>query len=162
MTLTFLGTRGYIDARSRRHRRHSVLRIAYRQRAVLIDCGEDWLSRLKALDPAAILLTHAHPDHAGGLKRGAPCPVYAPAEVWATMPRWPLAAREVLRPRETREVSGLRVEPFRVVHSLRAPAVGYRIGTREPPSSTSRTSSRSGRSGRRSPAWTSTCATAPA
>jgi glyoxylase-like metal-dependent hydrolase (beta-lactamase superfamily II) len=37
-----------------------------RREAVLIDCGEDWLSRLTAPEPAAILLSHAHPDYAGG------------------------------------------------------------------------------------------------
>jgi glyoxylase-like metal-dependent hydrolase (beta-lactamase superfamily II) len=81
MQLSFLGTRGYIDARSRRHRRHSVLRIAYRQRAVLIDCGEDWLARLESLAPAAILLTHAHPDHAGGYGAESRAPSTRRAEV---------------------------------------------------------------------------------
>jgi hypothetical protein len=49
---------------------------------VLIDCGADCLGKLKRLRPRAIVLAHAHPDHAGGLKHGAPCPVYATAETW--------------------------------------------------------------------------------
>jgi glyoxylase-like metal-dependent hydrolase (beta-lactamase superfamily II) len=49
----------------------------------MIDCGADWLARLKAVAPSAIVITHAHPDHAFGLARGAPCPVYATAETWS-------------------------------------------------------------------------------
>jgi phosphoribosyl 1,2-cyclic phosphodiesterase len=105
-----------------------MLRVAEGDAVILIDCGEDWLGRLKALRPTAIVLTHAHPDHAGGLRRGAPCPVYAPRAVWATMPRLHRSAGEVLRPRRRRRIAGVAFEPFPVVHSLRAPAVGYRVG----------------------------------
>jgi phosphoribosyl 1,2-cyclic phosphodiesterase len=82
MKLTFLGTRGEIDARSRRHRMHTSLLVAYRSANVMIDCGLDWLGKLKCVDPGAIVFTHAHPDHAWGLKRGAPCPVYATEKTW--------------------------------------------------------------------------------
>jgi glyoxylase-like metal-dependent hydrolase (beta-lactamase superfamily II) len=78
MTLTFLGTRGEIDARTWRHRMHTSLLVSYRRANVMIDCGLDWLGKLKRVSPRAIVLTHAHPDHALGLKQGAPCPVYAP------------------------------------------------------------------------------------
>jgi len=77
MRLTFLSTRGEIDARTRRHRMHTSLLVSYRATNVMIDAGIDWLGKLKRLSPSAIVLTHAHPDHAWGLKRGALCPVYA-------------------------------------------------------------------------------------
>lgn len=48
----------------------------------MLDCGADWLGRVARLRPSAIVLTHAHPDHAAGLADGAPCPVYATAETW--------------------------------------------------------------------------------
>jgi glyoxylase-like metal-dependent hydrolase (beta-lactamase superfamily II) len=80
--LTFLGTRGEIDARTRRHRMHTSLLVAYRGANVMIDAGLDCLGKLKRASPSAIVLTHAHPDHAWGLKRGAPCPVYAPEKTW--------------------------------------------------------------------------------
>jgi len=39
MKLTFLGTRGNIDARTRRHRMHSSLLVSYYRNRVMIDCG---------------------------------------------------------------------------------------------------------------------------
>jgi hypothetical protein len=55
----FLGTRGEIEARTRRHHRHSSLLVGYRRREVMIDCGLDWRDQLTRLRPAAIVLTHA-------------------------------------------------------------------------------------------------------
>src|SRR5437870_11375912 len=78
MKLTFLGTRGEIDTRTRRHRMHTSLLVSHGGARAMIDCGLDWLGKFERLHPSAIVLTHAHPDHAWGLKRGAPCPVYAP------------------------------------------------------------------------------------
>ncbi|HLU25345.1 MAG TPA: MBL fold metallo-hydrolase [Longimicrobiales bacterium] len=127
MRLRFLGTRGNIDARSWLHRLHASLGVAYRGRWVMIDCGADWRDRLAALRPRAIVITHAHPDHAAGLSAGAPCPVYATEETWAALRRWPIEHRVVIRPREPIRIRGLTFEAFPVVHSIRAPAVGYRI-----------------------------------
>jgi phosphoribosyl 1,2-cyclic phosphodiesterase len=94
---------------------------------VMIDCGEDWLSRVPRPRPAAILISHAHADHAAGLRRGAPCGVYASAESWRAMAAWPLAVRYVVPPRIRFALAGLRVEAWPVEHSVLAPAVGYRI-----------------------------------
>jgi ribonuclease BN (tRNA processing enzyme) len=129
--LTFLGTRGEIEASSRRHRRHSSLLVTYLDRRVMIDCGEDWSSRLEWLNPHAILITHAHPDHAWGLKHGSPCPVYATAQAWVYLERYPIEARETVELRKPVEIEGMNFEAFGVEHSTRAPAVGYRIGAGE-------------------------------
>jgi ribonuclease BN (tRNA processing enzyme) len=77
MKLTFLGTRGYIDSWNSRHRRHTSTLVTHRGKKVMIDCGEDWLKKVRRLAPDAIIITHPHPDHAFGLKGGTPCPVYA-------------------------------------------------------------------------------------
>lgn len=127
MKLVFLGTRGYLKARSRRHRLHSALLATHKGRRVMLDCGADWLNRLAAVSPHAVVITHAHPDHAWGLKDGASCPVYTTADAWDGMADYPLADRRVVTSRDPVQVEGIEFEAFPVVHSLRAPAVGYRV-----------------------------------
>jgi phosphoribosyl 1,2-cyclic phosphodiesterase len=125
--LTFLGTRGGIDLNSRRHRRHSALLVRHAEARIMIDCGADWLHLLDAVAPNAIVLTHAHPDHARGLAHGAPCPVYATAETLLLLRGCPLQELQAVRPRRPFAFGELSFEAFPVEHSIRAPAVGYRI-----------------------------------
>jgi phosphoribosyl 1,2-cyclic phosphodiesterase len=127
--LTFLGTRGNIKAKTRRHRRHSALFVEEAGARILIDCGRDWLGRIDRLRPTAIVLTHGHPDHAGGLGAGAPCPVYATAETWPLLRAYPIADRRTMPHRQPVDFSAVLFEAFSVEHSLVAPAVGYRIST---------------------------------
>jgi len=125
--LTFLGTRGYIDSCSPEHRQQSALLVEYRGVRVMIDCGEDWLGKIDPISPHAILITHAHPDHAFGLKDGAKCPVYATEEAWRGMAGFAIAERRTIAPREPVGIGAIRIEAFPVIHSIRAPAVGYRV-----------------------------------
>ena len=127
MRLVFLGTRANTELRSRRHRRHSALLASSGQGTVMIDCGEDWRGRLMSIRPAAILLTHAHPDHAWGLKEGAACPVYASAATWQALSGLPICERRVLAPRSVVTIESMTFEAFPVEHSLRCPAMGFRI-----------------------------------
>jgi phosphoribosyl 1,2-cyclic phosphodiesterase len=82
MKVTFLGTRGEIEARTRQHGMHSSPLITRDGCAVLIDCGADWLKPAMKLRLNAIFLTHAHSDHTGGPRNGAPCEVFATGEAW--------------------------------------------------------------------------------
>lgn len=106
---------------------HSAATVSGGKGRILIDCGEDWLGRAGRFRPVAILISHAHDDHAAGLKRGAACGVYASAEAWNAMAAWPLAMRYVVPPRHPFALAGLLIEAWPVQHSLLAPAVGYRI-----------------------------------
>jgi len=93
----------------------------------MIDCGADWLKALASVSPTAIVITHAHPDHAFGLARGASCPVYATDETWSRISRFPVAERRVVEPRVPFSIGAASFEAFPVDHSIRAPAVGYRV-----------------------------------
>jgi phosphoribosyl 1,2-cyclic phosphodiesterase len=125
--LIFLGTSGEIKIRSRRHRRHSALLVCRGNARIMIDCGADWLHRLKSVAPTAIVITHGHPDHAFGLAKGAPCPVYGTEETWSLLSRYPISDRRIIQPREPLIIGGVNFEAFPVDHSLRAPAVGYQV-----------------------------------
>jgi phosphoribosyl 1,2-cyclic phosphodiesterase len=125
--LTFLGTRGEIEKRTRRHRMHTSLMVFYRRANVMIDCGLDWLGKFKRLHPNAIVLTHAHPDHAWGLRDGAPCPVHAPQKTWQTLTRCRIEHRHLIKERTPTKICGITFEAFPVEHSILAPAVGYRV-----------------------------------
>jgi phosphoribosyl 1,2-cyclic phosphodiesterase len=93
----------------------------------MIDCGADWAGQLGSVSPDAIVITHSHPDHAWGLRGGAPCPVFATAEAWNGMTGYPIQDRRTIQPREPFLVEGIRFEAFTVEHSTRSPAVGYRV-----------------------------------
>jgi phosphoribosyl 1,2-cyclic phosphodiesterase len=131
MKLTFLGTRGEIAIRSRSHRCHSSLLVEHDKARIMIDCGADWLHRLRAIAPTAIVLTHAHHDHAAGLSRGAPCPVYATAATWKVLSRMPILDQRTMPSRRSVRIDGVRFSAFPVMHSLRAPAVGYRVSSQQ-------------------------------
>jgi phosphoribosyl 1,2-cyclic phosphodiesterase len=127
MKLRFLGTRGEIEKRTRRHHMHTSLMVSHRGADVMIDCGLDWLGKFERLHPDAIVLTHAHPDHAWGLKNGAPCPVYAPQKTWETLTRCRVEDRQLIKERTPTKICGIPFEAFAVEPSILAPAVGYRI-----------------------------------
>lgn len=95
----------------------------------MVDCGADWRGRIGEVRPHAIVLTHAHPDHAFGLKDGSPAPVFATEEAWEAIAEYPIERgdRRVVEVRQPFEIGQLSFEAFGVEHSTRAPAVGYRI-----------------------------------
>jgi phosphoribosyl 1,2-cyclic phosphodiesterase len=127
MKLTFLGTCGNTKPRNECHRRHSALLVSYYHVRIMVDCGDDWHEKVEDVKPGAIVLTHAHPDHAAGLRDGAPCPVYATEATWSSLANYPLEKGGVIVPREPLTISSIVFEAFSVEHSTRAPAVGYRI-----------------------------------
>lgn len=129
MKLTFLGTRGEIKPKTKRHQMHTSLLLTHQGKKVMIDCGTSWLGKAEKIAPDAIILTHAHYDHAEGLKEGAPCPVYATSVTWSLIDSYPIPKRErsIIEPRKKKRICGIQFEAFPLLHSVRCPAVGYRI-----------------------------------
>jgi phosphoribosyl 1,2-cyclic phosphodiesterase len=78
------------------------------------------------------VLTHAHPDHAYGLADGAPCPVYATKETFDLIGRFPIQEKRRILIGRPALIGGLTWKAFRIHHSMRAPAVGYRVCIEEP------------------------------
>jgi phosphoribosyl 1,2-cyclic phosphodiesterase len=93
----------------------------------MIDCGADWRGRLRAIAPTAIVLTHAHRDHAGGLADGAPCPIYATKRTLELLRSFPICDRREMPLRRSIVIDGVTFKAHPVEHSIRAPAVGYRV-----------------------------------
>ena len=102
--------------------------ITYEGTTLLIDWGQDWLNYRQP--PAdALLITHAHNDHGGGLAHGARWPVYASCDTWNALQRYPIKERIIIYPRMPFFIGSLSIEPFTINHSLKAPALGYRISS---------------------------------
>ncbi len=89
----------------------------------MIDCGSDWLGQLPRIGPTAIVLTHAHADHAAGLVKGAPCPVYATKTTLALLRGYPIHDRRRI-PLHQSGLEHLPARPVRAPMSLVAIAVG--------------------------------------
>ena len=106
---------------------HTSLMVSYRGADVMIDCGLDWLGKFERLHPNAIVLTHAHPDHAWGLRDGARCPVHAPQKTWETLTRCRVEDRHPIEERTPTKICGITFEAFPVERSILVPAVGYRV-----------------------------------
>lgn len=96
----------------------------------MIDCGADWIRQLPAIAPTAIVLTHAHPDHAWGLAEGAPCPVYATKDTLDLLHAFPIRAWREIPLGKSVIIGSVSFKAYPVLHSIRAPAVGYRVSAK--------------------------------
>ncbi len=131
MLLRFFGTKGYVEEESAAHRGHSAWTLEVAGFRLLCDFGQNRKGSLAKIRPDAIFVSHAHPDHAGGLEEGTSVPVLASAVTHEITGNLPLAERRVLEPRRATRVGPLRLTTFPVVHSVRCPCVAARIETPE-------------------------------
>jgi ribonuclease BN (tRNA processing enzyme) len=121
------GTRGYVEEISPAHRDHSALLLMYRKKRLLLDAGQSWAGRVtRCLRPDWIAITHAHPDHAFGIG-GVQCPVYVTATTRRLLRQFPEVRFETFQAARPFAIGPFRMLAYRVVHSLRAPAVGFLI-----------------------------------
>jgi ribonuclease BN (tRNA processing enzyme) len=117
MRITILGTRGEIEQSAPYHARHSGVLV---DDALLLDLGE---SEFLARGPAAVLITHLHPDHAYFVRAGEDRP---PAGI-------PIFAPETFKDYGLRlldgptTISGFEVRPVPTHHSLKVRSQAYLI-----------------------------------
>ncbi len=162
MKLTFLGTGTSVgvptigckcrvctstDAHDKRLRASALVESG--DTRILIDCGPDFRQQMlgwdfKRID--AVLLTHVHYDHVGGLDDLRPFCVFGEIKIYAdestacrlkqsisycfgehTYPGVPKISLNVVKPHEHFTVGGIDIMPVRVMHD-KLPILGYRIG----------------------------------
>lgn len=131
MRLRFYGTKGYVDEESPAHRGHSAWSLETGGFRLLCDFGENRKGLLSQIAPDAIFVSHAHPDHAGGLAEGTSVPVLASAVTHEITRDFPLGKRVTLDPGRPARVGRVAITAFPVVHSIRCPCVAARIETPE-------------------------------
>lgn len=154
MQVVFLGTG---DAFGSGGRNASSILVCSGNQRFLLDCGPGTLPAMKAaalkpLDISAILLSHLHGDHFGGIPfffleyqflspRAEELLIAGPAGTqqrvedlyrvmfseMADVPRRFQVRYRELRAEEVLQLDGITVRPFKVVHPIRETAFGYRV-----------------------------------
>ena len=126
--LVFLGTKGEIEEFTEKHKYHSSLLIISNEVRLLIDYGMLRKYSLDEIKPDTIIITHAHPDHYAWLNEDiiTDIPVYLTEETLDYGKFLPKNAK-IVKPGEEFEVKSFKCVPYRVIHSLRCPTVGYKI-----------------------------------
>ncbi|HET9796185.1 MAG TPA: MBL fold metallo-hydrolase [Thermoanaerobaculia bacterium] len=127
MKLTFFGSRGYVEESSPTHAGHSAFTVETAGFRLLCDFGENRRGLLGRIDPDAIVVSHAHPDHAWGLAEGASAPVYASRTTHDIIRDLPIRERVVVAPGRRRRVGPFSVTLFPVAHSVRCPGTAIRL-----------------------------------
>lgn len=128
MKLTFLGTKGEIEESSAVHQFHSSMLITAEDFRLLIDYGKLRRYSLEEIRPDALLITHAHPDHYVWTTEN----VETKVPVWTTTEtleygKYRPSKVKVFQPGHSHRLGPFTWMGYRVVHSLRCPAVGFKI-----------------------------------
>jgi phosphoribosyl 1,2-cyclic phosphodiesterase len=126
--LTFLGTKGEIEEETPVHRFHSSVLVESSGTRLLIDYGLLHRYSLDGIAPDAILITHAHPDHYSWLKQDIQMsvPVYLTQESY-DYGKFKPQNSHVIVPMEKFKVGAFECMAYRVIHSIRCPAVGWKL-----------------------------------
>ena len=129
--LTFLGTRAEVEERTEKHFYHSSLLLqvfdAHPFR-LLIDYGHIHAYDLSILKPDAILITHAHPDHYLWTleEANSAIPIYLTQETLDYGKFSPVNSC-IFIPYQRLSLGPFQILPYRVIHSICCPAVGFKI-----------------------------------
>jgi len=131
MIIEFPGTRGEIEESSAEHKYHSSLIIRYKKTSALIDFGIKYNPQLinKINDFDFILITHTHPDHYIWTledENRINIPVYL-TRIALDYSKYKPKDYRIIKDSKEYRLKDLKVVAHKVTHSLRCPAVGYKI-----------------------------------
>ncbi len=131
MIIDFPGTKGEIEESSITHQYHSSLIIKYKNTQILIDFGTKHnpllMDRINDFD--FILITHAHSDHYIWTKNEEnriKIPVYL-TRVTLDYGKYKPQEYRIIESDKKYKLKDLDIKAYDVIHSLRCPAVGYKI-----------------------------------
>ncbi len=131
MVIEFPGTKGEIEESSTKHKYHSSLIVKYKRTNILIDLGLKFnpklLKEIRKFD--YILITHAHPDHyIWTLKEEdrVDIPVYLTRDT-LDYGKYKPENYKIIETDRNYILEDLEITAYKVIHSLRCPAVGYRV-----------------------------------
>lgn len=127
-TIKFLGTKGEIEESSEKHKYHSSLLVEKSGTKILIDYGVLHKKDIKKINPDALLITHAHPDHYILTKKenDLNVPVYLTEETLEYGKTKP-EKYKIIKPGKEFKIKNFRIIPYRVSHSIRCPTIGFKI-----------------------------------
>lgn len=131
MKLFFAGTRGEIEEENPKHKYHSSLALTENSTSLLIDFGtvynENLLNKINNYE--AVLITHAHPDHYIWTARSEDSiriPVYL-TKITLDYSIYKPVNTVMVIPGKKFNIGNFEITAFDVIHSLRCPAVCYKI-----------------------------------
>jgi len=128
VALRFLGTKGEIKESTAQHRYNASLLLSGGGTRLLMDYGKLHRYTLEELHPDAIFITHAHPDPYVWLNEDVQTdiPVYLTQET-LDYGKYHPSNPHVFLPGDEITIGLFNLIPYRVLHSIRCPAVGFRI-----------------------------------
>ena len=131
MIIEFPGTKGEIEESNTEHKYHSSLIIRYKKTSALIDFGIKYNPQLinKINDFDFILITHAHPDHyiwALEDENRINIPVYL-TRVTLDYGKYKPGDSRIIESDKKYRLKDLDIIAYKVIHSVKCPAVGYKI-----------------------------------
>ena len=125
--LFFIGTKGEIEEQTKKHHYNSSLLLEHKNFRLLIDYGKIQKG-LEKINPDAILITHAHPDHYVWTKKrvNTKIPVYLTRET-LTYGRFKPENYKIINSGKKFRFGSFTILPYNVIHSLKCKTVGFKI-----------------------------------